>query len=438
MLWGISKGHLNLGKDERMRRPSFLVIVVMLLIVFSIFYHRPFALASSLFMNWTGGEGSYNGWWLNGIRDDMGAFDECTPWPVRSNSNKLINGWVIGNSTDDSGNRSTTILHTRDNGRTWRVQVGKQEWPNYNGNDISAVDSCTAWAALGSDESDLGIILHTTNGGWTWEEQALPEFVDQIKGIKGLTCHEAWAVSLAGKILHTTDGGKVWSIVEHPDITIHQVNRIDAIGYRKLLNRHELFADKDLINANVWIVDHYGGNVGMIHTLYNGEVWRQEEVPFEMSSGMHMVNAYSLRVVWAAAWGDSRLFRTTDGGETWEKVAQVGGQDDIDDMCAPTADSVWVVLNEGRDSGGIFHVQLRDGEQPEIHEFNPAPGYLYEGLTCTDDQSAVVVGYRVTSDDSVPDGVIVSTNDGGQHWKKHHVPVDDVDFWKASFVGARR
>lgn len=410
----------------------------MLLTMFSICCHGLFVQASSLFMNRTGGECSYNGWWLDCLQGDMGALNQCTPWTVRPDSNRLINGWVIGNSKDDSGNRSATILHTRDSGRTWRVQVGKQEWPNYNGNDISAVDSCTAWAALGSAESGLGIVLHTTNGGWTWEEQTLPESVDQIKGIKGLTRHEAWAVSLGGKVLHTTDGGKVWSIVEHPDITIHQVNRIDAIGYRKLPSWSGLFANKDPINANVWIADDQGGKSGMIHTLYNGEVWRQEEVPFDVSTGVHMVKAYSLRVVWAAAWGDSRLFRTTDGGETWEKVAEVGGPDDIDDMCAPTADSVWLVLNKSGNSGGIFHVQLRDGEQPEIHEFNPAQNYVYEGLTCTDDQSVLVVGYRALPDDSAPNGVIVSTNDGGQNWVKHHVAVDDVDFWKTSFVGARR
>ena len=77
------------------------------------------------------------------------------------------------------------------------------KWAGYASNDISAVNKQTAWAASGSPE-DEGIILHTTNGGVTWTEQELPDGVDSIKNIKGLTRHEAWAVSLAGTILHTT------------------------------------------------------------------------------------------------------------------------------------------------------------------------------------------------------------------------------------------
>lgn len=400
---------------------------------------KTFALDSSLTVDEAGGELQANDQYSDYTGNDTSTEEATDKCRGKSNQNKLLNGWVIGYSTDDSGYHTAAILHTENGGRSWRVQVDKTRWPHYDGNDISAVDSHTAWAALGSNESQLGKIIHTTNGGWTWIEQTLPEPVDQIKGVKGLTRYEAWAVSLAGTILHTTDGGKVWSIVDHSTVPIVQVNRIDAIGYRKLFSRDGLSADEDTINANVWIADDQGGNWGMIHTLYNGELWRQEDVPYDISSGVHMVSAYSLRVAWAAAWGDVTLFRTTDGGETWKDVAVVGGQNDLDDMCSPAAGSVWVVQNQsGESAGSIFHVQLQDEESPTIFEFNPAPGYVYGGLTCIDDQSALAVGYRgVTLDDSMPEGVIVSTIDGGQNWIQQRVPVD-VKFWKTSFVGARR
>ena len=343
-------------------------------------------------------------------------------------------GWVIGHDETDTA----VILHTRSWGWKWVVQGDNTKWAGYGGNDISAVDSLTAWAALGSDTG--GMILHTTNGGATWTKQKLPPGLGAIKGIKGLTRHEAWAVSITGTILHTTDGGKVWNIVEHPGIEIGQVNRMDAIGYRDVRTADWWGRNTGKINANVWIADEFGedsGHLGMIHTLYNGDIWRQEYIPCTTSScQVHMVSAYSPRVVWAAAWADGTLYRTTDGGETWNSIPDIYlGRNDIDDMCAYSADALWAVQFQGMNNGFIYHVSLENGEAI-VDQFNPAPGNAYEGLTCIDDQTALVVGYKDSGDP--PLGIILATNDGGASWVNQPVPVDDVKFWKVSFVGARR
>lgn len=345
----------------------------------------------------------------------------------------LKTGWVIGQDENNA-----VILHTKNGGRKWVVQ-GK--WAGYDGNDISAVDSQTAWAALGASNS--GMILHTTNGGAKWTKQKLPEGVDAIKNIKGLTRDEAWAVSLTGTILHTTDGGKVWNIVKHPDFLIKEVNRMDAIGYREVRTEDGSCRNTGMINANVWIADEHGeddGHLGMIHTLYNGEIWRQESIPCTISNDcqVHMVSAYSLRVVWAAAWGDGTLYRTADGGENWENVGNVGGANDIDDMCAYSADKVWLVQFQGSATGyGIIYNARLEGGEICVDQFTPDPNYKYEGLTCVDDQRALVVGYT-DSPDLLPKGIILATNDGGQSWVRQRIPVDDAKFWKVSFVGARR
>jgi photosystem II stability/assembly factor-like uncharacterized protein len=273
----------------------------------------------------------------------------------------------------------------------------------------------------------------------TWVAQPLPAgLVGGMKQVRGLTRHEAWAASLRGTVLRTTDGGETWSVVDSAPKMV-QVNRMDAIGCVDPRLGHE-DEDELLNNANIWIADVGGGNWGMIHSLYNGEFWRQEYLPYtaSTSTGVHMVSAYSPRVVWAAANLNPTLFRTEDGGENWSEVATAGGPNDLDDMCAAGPDTLWAVENQNT-AGTIYHVLVLDGGNAFVAGFDPVNGYLYEGMTCADDQTVLVVGFAgPTTDPSLPRGLIVSTTDAGQSWRQHSGPLDNVSLWKASFVGARR
>jgi len=97
-------------------------------------------------------------------------------------------GWAIGWDQENTA----VILKTIDSGQTWTEQGDRAGWVGHAGNDISAVDELTAWAALGAADTVSGKILHTRDGGLTWESQAIPEeLIDSIKGIKGLSRDEA-------------------------------------------------------------------------------------------------------------------------------------------------------------------------------------------------------------------------------------------------------
>lgn len=329
-------------------------------------------------------------------------------------------GWVIGNDTDGTA----VIFHTRDGGATWVEQGDGVQWPGFNGNDITAVDEQTAWAALGS--ADGGKILCTTDGGKRWVAQVLPKSVGPVKNIKALSRRAAWAAGLNGTVLHTTDGGETWEVVPHADVAIGVVNRLDAVG---------------LEGSSVRIVDEQGGTQGMIHSPNGGATWRQETVPYQDPGpgrpGLHMVAAYSREVAWCSAWYSATLFRTGDGGDTWTEVATVAGPNDFDDMCAPTADSVWTVLNLGGVGGTIFHIQLQGGK-PVVRSFDPEHGYYYPGMACADDLNAVAVGkIDYSSDPTVPLGTVYATRDGGETWERQALPRSDVYPWKVSFVGSR-
>jgi len=192
---------------------------------------------------------------------DIGAYEWEGYWQhlsVVANSYAPRTGWAIGQ--DETG--TAAIVHTADGGLTWEVQGDSATWTGSTGNDISAVDDQTAWAALGSSITETnGEILHTIDGGATWASQTIPSgLTGGIKGIKGLSRDEAWAASLGGVILHTEDGGSTWNIVPNPTIPITQVNRIDAMG------------------GDVWIADSAPGGA-MVHTQDGGVTWRAEYLP---------------------------------------------------------------------------------------------------------------------------------------------------------------
>lgn len=344
-----------------------------------------------------------------------GVREEASGIPLRK-------GWVIGYDPADTA----VILHTRDGGRTWVEQGDRSRWAGYNGNDISAVDGQTAWAALGSVEE--GKILHTRNGGKRWKEQRIPEGVGPIKQIKGLSRRLAWAVTVDGTVLRTKDGGAKWKIVEHSGVPLTQVNRMDALGVK---------------NSDVRIVDEQGGRWGMVHARDNGKTWRREWVDYfdddGSRTGLHMTCSHSREVAWCTTWWSGELFRTTDGGDTWVSLGMMSGPNDVDDMCSPTPDTLWAVQNlSGNSSGLIFHVRV-EGGQLSVEQFNSNTYYIKEGITCSDDLHAVVVGsLAAEADPGLPQGIILRTDDGGATWTEQSAPTDDVSFWKVSFVGAWR
>ena len=328
-------------------------------------------------------------------------------------------GWAIGFRFDGTA----AILHTADGGKTWEEQGNSALWTGLSGNDISAVDKWTAWAAVGS--ADGGAILHTADGGATWEIQPLPAGVnEEVKGIKGLSRSVAWAVTLGGTVMRTLNGGRNWVVVPHDSVTIIHVNRIDAMG------------------ADIWIADSYSADGAMIHSADFGLTWRREPLPdINLSNGGPMgISIVNSKIAWSAVKLDANLYRTTDSGATWRMDAPaVSGPNDIDDICAPEADMVWAAQNIGGFSGGrIIRVRLANGEV--ISDImDPMGGkYQYEGVTCFDEKTAWVVGFKSFGVDSgLPEGIILHTADGTT-WTSQTLPVSDVLLWKISFVGAHR
>jgi photosystem II stability/assembly factor-like uncharacterized protein len=238
--------------------------------------------------------------------------------------------------------------------------------------------------------------------------------------VKGLSRDEAWAASLGGTILHTTDGGTTWNIVPHPTAPITQVNRMDALG------------------TNVWIADAATGGA-VVHTQAGGLTWRAEYLPNDSPLTVH---AFSPLAVWGSGSDINRnpsFYRTVDGGDQWVKFKELGALDHLDDVCAASPDDAWGVQNGDGVSGDIWRVHVAGDGTLEAKNVSPTElaGYTPGGVTCLDTRVAWVVAQKgVPPDPTKPLGIILHTVDG-EHWVQQSAPTQ-VRYWKVSFVGARR
>ena len=330
----------------------------------------------------------------------------------------LTSGWAIGWDQ----NQTAVILHTGD-GLNWNVQGDTSLWTGHSGTDISAVDYLTAWAVLASSVSDFagGLILHTTDGGTTWCLQTLPVLVPEgMKGIKGVSRNEAWAVGLRGPVLHTVNGGQTWTVISTGDVTFQEVNRMDVLG------------------NDIWIADHHNGDTGIVHSPDNGQTWRYEQLPsVQDPHGPMTMSIVNSKVAWTTVNGQGDIYRTQDGGVTWKMDASevVGGLFDIDDLCAVSENEAWFVQNLSSSGGYVMRISIGG---TIIKKGWNLGNYAYEGVSAFDESTAWIVGFKSSFNrPDLPDGSILYTSDG-ETWTSQPLPVSNVALWKISIVGARR
>ena len=89
--------------------------------------------------------------------------------------------------------------------------------------NLHAHDQIEGWVRHGS-----GIIVHSANGGRTWELQASRVSGD-IQAVHFVDANVGWAVGkLNGVILHTTNAGSTWNLqfVIGPDVADMSINDV--------------------------------------------------------------------------------------------------------------------------------------------------------------------------------------------------------------------
>lgn len=191
--------------------------------------------------------------------------------------------------------------------------------------NISAVDRYTVWASAhdGASGGQCMDFCRTTDGGESWEGKTI-----KISGYKNysismisaVSANEAWAavfVSInsrtlkGGKILHTTDGGDSW-----------EIQPTAAFSGSKAFPNIVHFWDA---RNGVCIGDPNGGYFEIYTTTDGGENWSRvpsSNIPANKSDEQGVVAYYSVvgdNIFFSTTKG--RLYRSVDRGATWT-VAQ--------------------------------------------------------------------------------------------------------------------
>jgi len=121
------------------------------------------------------------------------------------------------------------IAKTYDSGQTWTMQYNDTSESRYF-NGIHAASENDVWVVGEGDEGAW--IMHTSNGGDTWEDQLFVAGGSMIV-VKFFDTKEGWVGGAAaghgmdGGLWHTTDGGLTWQLTEMHGYYINNIDLLD-------------------------------------------------------------------------------------------------------------------------------------------------------------------------------------------------------------------
>jgi uncharacterized repeat protein (TIGR01451 family) len=328
-------------------------------------------------------------------------------------------GWAVGSRSYAPGFTGQVILHTSDGGASWVVQYEKS--PDLGSlfsylrlDGVFFLDASQGWA-VGVSLNHQSAILHTANGGQTWQEQGSGlyaswdlEFVD----VRFVSPQEGWALAVDNFpspnvfLAHTTNGGVSWQWVDTG------VAGPIAVGFALVQGALDF---PDALHG--WVVG-YGGRI--LTTADGGATWTTQALsgvyPTRDLNAIDMRNSQTGWTVGDSSYGDG-IYSTTNGGQLWSlgTIDTSGGSWTIWDIQFTDALHGWLTGSGGRirysaDGGGTWSPLADDltggtllglsfvssrkgwlvGEDGAILQVSNAPSDL--SITNTDNHLTVVAG----------------------------------------------
>lgn len=234
-----------------------------------------------------------------------------------------VEGWIC---TAKNG----SILHTTNTGLNWTVLTPYPQdvvWtlsdPDIN---MCFINPATGWLikTFGNSEEDSNgaVVYKTTDNGTTWQRIVLSQNTDDLGlQIQFVDANNGWASiynfsSGNFTVLKSTDGGNTWNPITTPTPTFS--------GY--------IFHFVDTNNG--WAITVAPGLAppyAIIHTTDGGENWTQQYSD-DTAGELNLIRFTDLNNGWVVGL-NNKIFKTADGGITWQKINNTGLTADYNPKC---------------------------------------------------------------------------------------------------------
>jgi len=247
-------------------------------------------------------------------------------------------GWAVGGKEVDDDTEEGVIMHTSDGGATWEVQKTLSD-PLYG---VDFINENEGWAV-----GDNGVILHTVNGGQNWAAQTNP--IDGLMtAVFFINEEEGWIVSRDnwGEIVHTTNGGTTWTL--QPEYSSNPLNDVFFINPEK-----------------GWAV---GMDSTIMRTVDGGQTWLNCDVDVYGNPYMRSVQFIDEYSGWAVGTGGAILM-SNDGGITWQEI-HTGFSDLLQSVCFVDPLNGWASGTDG------MILRTIDGGYTWFKQYSGAERYL--------------------------------------------------------------
>lgn len=253
-------------------------------------------------------------------------------------------------------------------GQSWELQY---EHPDGYLLDIFFADVMNGWI-VGTD----GIVLHSTNSGFSWHDHDIGTD-STLTSVYFSDIENGWLVGFGGTVFHTADAGSTWvaqkSGVAEFLMDLSFVN--DTIGWAvggdygtgyivktedggkswSRVGEEETFGGMyfgvDFVSIDEgWVVGMEPGFDNFVeeviwHTLDGGESWQRQHSP--ILGPLFDVDFLTTEMGWACQ--DQAVIETTDGGTTWTQV-KYSNMDIFSDIAVTDSSNIWAA-----GSRHIFH-----------------------------------------------------------------------------------